>query len=185
MRKDTKLDKFFRWITDVEFRFKKAKNEWRSRSAFSKIIQLVLILGLMIVAWAILYFAIGLFSKTSSNGIAEIVKSLLLFLVIFLLILIDLPIIAFNYKDLIITAIVAFTCRPPKKVKNKMQVENTEGAEQVATSQQNENVAEVSKTSRGFDTVIGIISVFQVVLFTAGLVFAALLALKVVGKKID
>ena len=180
MRKDTKLDKFFRWMTNVEYKFNKTKAEWRNRSAASKILHLVLVWVFMLAAWGILYFAVGLFSKTSSGGIAEVVWSLLIFFTIILLIIVDVPIITYNYKDLIINAIVAFTCRPPKKAKN---IAPNEGEN--AEAEQTTEIVEVSKTSRGFDTVIGWLSILQVVIFTVGLVAAVVLALNIAGKKIS
>lgn len=182
-----RLGKLLKWLTEVEFKYKRAKENWRKQGKLSKILHLVIIFAFMVSALAIFYFTLHLFTKISTGGLAEVVWSILIIFGIILLLIIDFVLIGSLYKDIIINAVTAFVCRPPK-LKNHQPIEQTNETQGDVNTQQypqtdNQTLTYnqlESKTSRGFDTTMGVLSIVLAAMFTVGIILSALLAIKVI-----
>ena len=192
VKKISNTRKVINWIFDIPYEYRKTKQRWQRQSALAKILSLLLVFALLAVSCFIFYWTGKAFNALSGRDLEAIIKSLILFIGIMCLVIIDLVFIVNMYRQLIFNAMVAFVCRPAKN--SKIQNKPAEASEPQTTDQ---NISEdqtntddaindqaktlspedlkqqpKSKTSRTFDTIIGWINIALIVIYTAGLFFS-------------
>lgn len=195
-RQLNKFEKVMKWIFDIPYEYRKTKRSWQQQSAFVKIASILAVMALLALSCAIFYLTGMAFAGLSGRDLAEIVRSLILFIGIFCLVIIDAVFISIMYRQLIFNATVAFVCRPKKQPQVKISATAEEDAKITANAEE-EKVAEqqpfaeetvnemektltpeaiqnrpTSKTSRAFDTTIGWINIALIIIYTAGLFFS-------------
>lgn len=187
--------KVINWIFNVPYEYHKTKRRWQKQSAFIKILYLLTTILFLGISCFIIFWTGKAFQGLHGRTLEQIVKSILIFIGIILLVIIDVIFVVNMFRQLIFNIIVAFVCRPAKQVKVQQKaVEQTDATLTETTTEENEaetivsdkenageseinnilNKEQKSKTSRGFDTTIGCINILLVGLYVTALIFSFL-----------
>ena len=121
--------KVIRWLFNISYEYEQTKKRWQKRSAFMKILSLVITIFFLGLSCLVLYWTGKSFQGVHGSSLDEIVRSVVVFFGIFLLALTDVIFISSMIKLLFFNIFVAFTCRPKKQPKIESKAIDAEKVE--------------------------------------------------------